>query len=126
MLFDKLTPAQEKIVRDICYLQLDSLRRVYNDEHHTENDIIMLLIENDISKEDWNNQLELRMDRVKATGKLPMKIDSLDKFDLSVFKHILSTLEDKYNKTYPRAVSNLWQRLFILTDFSEQKFENLN
>ena len=126
MLFDKLTPAQEKIVRDICYLQLDSLRRIYNDEHHTENDIIMLLIENDISKEDWDNQLAVRMERVKATGRLPIKVDSMDKFELSIFKHLLSRVEDQYKDTYPQAISNLWQRLFILSDFSEQKFENLN
>jgi len=126
MLFEKLSPAQEKIVKDICFLQLDSLRRIYSDESHTENDIIMLLIENDISKEDWDNQLAVRMERVKATGRLPIKIDSMDKFELSIFKHLLSRVEDQYKDTYPQAISNLWQRLFILSDFSEQKFENLN
>jgi len=126
MLFEKLSPAQEKIVKDICFLQLDSLRRIYSDESHTENDIIMLLIENDISKEDWDNQLSVRMERVKATGRLPIKIDSMDKFELSIFKHLLSRVENQYKDTYPQAISNLWQRLFILSDFSEQKFENLN
>jgi len=126
MLFDKLTPAQEKIVRDICYLQLDSLRRIYTDEHCTENDLIMLLIENEISKEDWDNQLELKMERVKATGRFPIKIDSMDKYELSIFKHLLSKVEDKYKGTYPQAVSNLWQRLFILGDFSELQLINLN
>ena len=86
----------------------------------------MLLIENDISKEDWDNQLSVRMERVKATGRLPIKIDSMDKFELSIFKHLLSRVENQYKDTYPQAISNLWHRLFILSDFSEQKFENLN
>jgi len=126
MLFEELTPAQERIIKNICYVQLESFRRIYDNNHRSDDDLIMLLIENEISQDDWNNQLELSMERMKNTGRLPKNINSMNKYELSRFKHILSTVEDDYKKEYPNAVSNLWRKLFLLTDFSDQKFENLN
>jgi len=126
MLFEELTPAQERIIKNICYVQLESFRRIYDNNHRSNDDLIMLLIENEISRDDWNNQLELSMERMKTTGRLPKRINSMNKYELSRFKHILSTLEDEYIDKYPNAVSNLWRKLFLLTDFSDQKFENLN
>lgn len=122
-LFEELTPAQEKIVKEICYIQLSSLRRIYNNNSYSDVDITMLLIKEEISKEDFINRLEIRMEKMKSLGKQPSKINSLDDDDLSIFRHILANIEDKYKDRFPNAIANLWNRLFILEDV--KKF-NLN
>lgn len=118
-LFEDLTPAQEKIIKEICYIQLSSLRRIYNNDSLSDVDLVMLLIKEDVSKEEFTHRLEMRMEYTKKLGREPKKISTLKDEDLSVFKHILANIEDKYKSKYPNAIANLWSRFFILEDFNK-------
>lgn len=116
-LFEDLSPAQEKIIKEICYLQLGSLRRLHNDESAGDVDIELYLAQHEVSREDFKNRLSLQIDRIKRFGIRPDKIQELDESELSIFRHLLNNLADKYKDQYPKAISNLWERLFILGDF---------
>lgn len=118
-LFEELTPAQEKIIKDICYMQLSSLRRIYDNNSLSNIDLTMLLIKEEVTKEDFIHILEIRMENMKRVGRAPREITSLKDNDLSIFRHILFQVEDKYKESYPNAVANLWSRLFILEDFNQ-------
>lgn len=112
ILFEEFTDEQKQIVKQICFTQLNSLRRIYNDKHHSSLEVIQILQENEIELEDFENQLEIKLEKFKDLHKKPENLGSLSDSDLSVFRHILSQIEDKYNEQYPLAVSNLWQKLF--------------
>lgn len=114
VLLNDLTPAQEHIIKKVCYLQLSSLRRISNNEHLGGEDLIMLMIENEISKEDFMNQLELNISRFKKYGREPQAISSMDKRELGIFKYIFKNVSKEYQVKYPNAVNNLWQRLFLI------------
>lgn len=114
VLLNDLTPAQEQIIKKVCYLQLSSLRRISNNDHLSGEDLIMLMIENDISKEDFINQLELNIARFKRYGKEPKAISSMDQKELGIFKFIFKNISKEYQVRYPNAVNNLWQRLFLI------------
>lgn len=128
ILFEELTPAQTRLIKEICYLQLSSLRRIYNDETRTPLDLTLLLIEYEVTPEEFKASIELTMDKFKALVLKPDNIHRLDKAELSVFRHILATVEDKYKDRYPKAIANLWNRLFIIGDLKDQigMISNLN
>lgn len=116
-LFRNLTTNQREIVRDVCKLQLSSLRRIYNNVHESDDDIALLLINKGIKREQWEETLEESLDKFKDVLSQPHKFHELDKFDLSVFRHILTNIEEKYNKDFKVDISNLWERLFMIEDF---------
>lgn len=126
IIFEDLTPAQEKIIQDICYTQLSSLRRIYNNEPLGGQDIVMLLIKNEVNKEDFRNNLELKIESVKKLGNSPNTISNMDKQELSTFKHILFKLEHKWEDKYPQAIKNLWRKLFIVEDFKNTNLSSIN
>lgn len=122
------TPEQQiKIIRAICVFQLDSLKRILNDEMEpfedgTQIDITMFLIENEVEKNELQELLEYR---IKLFGDLhdnPDDLRVLSKEDLSMFRHLLSNLEDEWRDIYPNAVRNLWKRLFLIEDIQGEKY----
>lgn len=126
LIFENLTPAQTRIIKEICYTQLSSLRRIYNNEHGGGEDLVMLLIQNEVSPDDFKNQLELSMERVKMLSKKPDNLGNMNHTELSVFKHILFNIEDMFKEQYPKAVSNLWSRLFLIEDFKNVSLTSMN
>lgn len=124
ILFDELSQEQTQIVKQICYIQLDSLRRIYNNNHHSDKDIIDILIENEIDEASFTDKIEEKLNNFKYLNKNPNNLSKLNNSDLSMFRHILAQIEDDYKKTYPKAISNLWKRLFIIED--NRTVSNLN
>lgn len=114
---EPLTKAQKKLVQIVSYYHLSSLRRLYEDNSKSENDLVMMLIEHDVSEDEYKCQILANIDRFKKINKNPEEFTSMSPHDLVIFKTILNALEDRYNKIYPKAISNLWQRLFFITDF---------
>ena len=64
ILFDELSQEQTQIVKQICYIQLDSLRRIYNNNHHSDKDIIDILIENEIDEASFTDKIEEKLDNL--------------------------------------------------------------
>ena len=116
IIFDNLSSKQTQIVKTICYAQLNSLRRIYNNKHHSEQEIINLLIEYEVSEDQLKDELENRLDAFKKLSNNPNDISKLRPHDLSAFKHLLANIEKEFKEKYPKAVSNLWERLFIIDD----------
>lgn len=112
LLIEDLTYEQKQIIKQICYAQLNSLRRIYNNQHHSDQDIVMVLIENNIDEEAFKDLIEDKLDKFKDLHKNPENLGKLNDTDLSAIRHILAQIEDEYNETYPQAISNLWQKLF--------------
>lgn len=124
IIFDELSPEQQEIVKQICFIQLNSLRRIYNNQHHSDQDIIMVLIENDIDEDAFKDKVEEKLNNFKSLHKNPNNLGKLNNIDLSAFRHLLAQIEDTYKEKYPKAVSNLWNRLFIIEDM--KTVNNLN
>lgn len=126
LIFDELSPTQISIIKQICFTQLSSLRRLYNNEHHSDNDIIMVLIENEIEEDEFKHQIENKLDTFKKLSKDPDHLSKMSDTDLSAFRHILTQVEDQFKDKYPKAISNLWNRLFIIEDFRNTIRGNTN
>lgn len=126
LIFDDFSPKQIEIIKQVCFTQLSSLRRIYNNDHYAEKDIVMILIEHEIDEDAFKHKLEERLENFKKLSKNPDHISKLSDTDLSVFRHILTQIEDAYRDKYPKAVSNLWNRLFIIEDFREGIRGNIN
>jgi hypothetical protein len=126
LIFDELSPTQITIIKQICFAQLSSLRRLYNNDHHSDEDIIMVLIENEIDEDEFKHQIENKLDTFKKLSKDPDHLSKMSDVDLSAFRHILTQVEDQFKDKYPKAISNLWNRLFIIEDFRNTIRGNTN
>lgn len=122
---ENLTPAQSKLIREICIHQLKSLERLYNNESRSEIDITMYLIKREVSVDEFRDQLLNNMEKFSRVRNKPESFAQLDTEDLSMFRHILAQIEDNYKERYPNAVANLWKRLFLIEDLN-LKHLNLN
>lgn len=124
ILFEELSREQQTIIKEICFIQLNSLRRIYNNQHQSDQDIINVLIENEIDENDFKEKIEEKLNNFKELHKNPNKLSKLNNIDLSAFRHILANIEENYKEKYPKAISNLWNRLFIIEDM--KTVDNLN
>jgi hypothetical protein len=121
-----LTKSQAKIIKAICIHQLDSLNRILNDEHYSEDDITLLLIMNNVSKDEFHDSLEEEFGRFEELYNNPEDLRVCNASDLSKFRHILAHIDEGHLKLeitelYPNAVKNLWKRLFLI-----ESIENIN
>lgn len=124
LFFESLSDDQIHIVKQICFVQLNSLRRIYNNKHHSEQEIINILIDHEISEDRFREVIEEKLNNFKALHKNPNDLSKLNDIELSRFRHILAQIEDHYKSNYPQAIANLWNRLFIIEEF--RTIENLN
>ena len=92
--------------------------------NYDDKDIIDILIENEIDEASFTDKIEEKLNNFKHLNKNPNNLSKLNNSDLSMFRHILAQIEDDYKKTYPKAISNLWKRLFIIED--NRTVSNLN
>ena len=126
LLFDKTTPRQEEIIKEICYQQLISLERIFNNQHHGSTDIVMMLIENEIDEDHFKEMIMGQINKFKQLKENPDSLSKMDDTSLSQFRHILSNIENQYKEKYPNAISNLWNRLFIIEEFKNSILDNIN
>lgn len=126
MLNQEFTPTQQKIVKKICKHQLASLYRLFEDRGHNEQDLVLVLIENELSEEDYKSELINRIMTFETLQDDPQQLSKLKEEDLSMFRHLLAQLEDRYKDRYPKAIANLWGNLFLLEELLNQGVENKN
>lgn len=124
ILFEELSREQQTIIKQICFIQLNSLRRIYNNKHQSDQDIINVLIENEVDEGGFKEKIEEKLNNFKELHKNPNKLGKLNNIDLSAFRHILANIEENYKEKYPKAISNLWNRLFIIEGM--KTVDNLN
>lgn len=125
---NEFTPLQQKIIRQICTIQLESLERLLENRGHNEQDLIMVLIQNEISQDEFRETLISRMHSFEIIKADPQQLPTMNDIDISVFRHVLCNLEHLYKDRYPKAIANIWNRLFILEEFNnmQKQVQNLN
>lgn len=111
---DPISDSQKLIIRRLCVLQLDSLKRLLDNEPHDEKDVILFLIQENVDITVFNEHLEECIEKIKEVHDDPSNLRKLTPDDLSMFRHMLTHIEDEYKDTYPNAVKNLWSRLFTI------------
>jgi len=118
-----LTDAQRIIVREICSIQFESLSDILiqtelgkdDDGERYEN----ILKEFGYGRKDFDKELIDTIAKFKEVHNDPEEIYTLEELDLIVFKHILYNFRHKWEDQYPKALDNLWNKLFIWTMANE-------
>ena len=102
ILFDELSQEQTQIVKQICYIQLDSLRRIYNNNHHSDKDIIDILIENEIDEASFTDKIEEKLDNFKHLNKNPKDVTDRE-IKAYVYNQFKKQLKEQYQLEQFRA-----------------------
>lgn len=116
LLEGKLTDAQRLIIRHICSIQLQSLERLMNDEAHTEESIGEVLERNNITEEKFEDELYLKIRGFEKLHQDPNLLVQMKEDDVSIITHILTNISERYQEKYPKAIKNLWGKLFFIRD----------
>ena len=116
LITEPLSKAQQRIIRDICIIQLQSLQRLIEGKSYVDPDLIEELQTEDITQEEFFEDLYQKMSKFSELQSTPHLIGKMNNTDLSVVRHLLTNLQDRYQNKYPNAVKNLWKRLFFIED----------
>jgi len=114
-----LTDAQKVIVKDVCSIQFQSLEDILIDPDigETEDGDKYEDIWDDlgITRIDFDKALIYTIRNFKHVYKDPAQVYFLDDLDMLVFRHILHNFDQelKWTEKYPKAYSNLWNKLFL-------------
>lgn len=121
-----LTPAQISIIRDVCSIQFLSLEDILvkvdlgNDPENEPYENILL--EMGCTRRDFDQELMQTYQSFKRVHEDPELLFELCDLDLLVFKHILHKWEPKWANTYPKALVNLWNKLFLFSAINELQY----
>ena len=112
-----LTEAQNIIIKEVCSIQFESLEDILiqidlgeDEEGERYEDIF---IELGILRKDFDERLVETIENFKIVYKEPERIYQLEELDLMIFRHILHYFSRRWDGRYPKALSNLWNKLFI-------------
>jgi len=112
-----LTEAQHFIVKEVCSIQYESLIRILikaelgsDDEGEEYSDIFEEL---DFTRQEFDDKLIETISNFGLVKKSPEKLFSLEELDIMVFRQILHLYDRKWKNRYPKALANLWNKLFI-------------
>ena len=109
------TDPQVTLIRAICVHQMDSLKRIINNNMACDDiDLTMYLIENEVDRDEFQRSLYKGIARFETIHKEPDDLRLLDQGEISMFKHLLANIESNWVGKYPNAVRNLWSRLNII------------
>lgn len=120
-----LTPPQVTIIKEVCSIQFRSLEDVLikidlgsNSENEPYEEIL-----HDIgcSRKDFDEELIDTYQKFRGVYEEPEKVYELSEIELLIFKHILHKWEHKWIGDYPKALANLWNKLFLFTAINEMK-----
>ncbi len=110
---------QRLIIREICETQLSSLKRLQTKD--SDKDVQLILIQYGANQEDFNSRISSIIDLFQEVFNNPDRLTILEDIHISIFRHILSQVEDSFLEFYPNAIKNLWKKLFSIEDFQLNK-----
>lgn len=112
-----LTEAQNTIIQEVCSIQFESLEDILinvdlgtDEDNERYEDIITEL---GILREDLDEKLIETIHNFQGVHDEPAKIFQLEELDLMVFRHVLHNFGHRWENRFPKALSNLWNKLFI-------------
>ena len=119
-----LTDAQRYIIREICSIQFksltDILMRVELGTDEDGEDYQDIFTELDITRGDFDEKLIETIGNFKEVSQNPELVFNLEELDMLVFRHILHNFSHHWDEKFPKAMANLWNKLFL------QSVTNLN
>lgn len=110
----QFTKNQNLIIRKMCQIQLESLQRIADKNDYSGEDIDMLLIRENVTEAEFLSAINEQMEKFNKLKCDPENLTVLSETDLSNFRHLLTNIEDRYKERYPKSISNLWNRLFLI------------
>lgn len=112
-----LTEAQKTIIQEVCLIQFESLEDIlikvdlgYSGDGEHYDDIFTEL---GIDRSDFDETLVETFRNFESIHGDPEKVFELEEMDLIIFRYILHHFGRKWENKYPKALSNLWNKLFI-------------
>ena len=118
-----LTDAQKTIVQEVCSIQFNSLNDILIKTELGEDDqgdrYEDILADMGFDRKDFDDELIKTILQFKGLNDDPEKVFELKELDAIVFKHILHNFRHRWEERFPKALSNLWNKLFIWTISNE-------
>lgn len=112
-----LSDAQRVIIREICSIQFksltDILTRVELGFHEDGDEYEDIMAELGFGRAEFDEELILTIKNFEAVRKNPEKVFELEELDMMVFRHILHNFSHQWDQKFPKAMANLWNKLFI-------------
>lgn len=124
----RFTEPQQQIIKEICAIENRVLRDLMVDPNLTEklyNSTLKELLENHEATEgDWIETAGEAHEQFKRLYHDPSMLFELDRTCLSIFRQVLTIFEFKFKDKYPKAWTNLWNKIFVFGEIDE--FKQLN
>ena len=118
-----LTEAQNIIVKEICSIQFTALNNIFMETDLGEDEVGEsyedVFANMGCSRKDFDEELMGVIDKFQEVHDDPEKIYTFEELDMIVFRHILHNFRHKWEDKYPKALENLWNKLFIWTISNE-------
>jgi len=118
-----LTDAQKTIVREVCSIQFNSLSDILIKTDLGEDDqgerYEEILADMGFGRKEFDKELIKTILEFEGLNDDPEKVFELKELDAIVFKHILHNFGHRWENRFPKALSNLWDKLFVWTISNE-------
>ena len=108
----EFTPIQQKIIQEICKVQIASLTRLY--EKDSAIDVELVLAQYGADKMDFKLEVASTIKKFERLINHPGSLPKLEPLNISIFRHILANVEHEYIDRAPKAITQLWAKLFLL------------
>jgi len=112
-----LTDAQRVIIQEICSIQFNSLTdiltRVDLGTDDDGDDYLEIFQELGFERADFDQELIQTIKNFKEVKEDPERVFDLEELDMMVFRHILHNFSHRWAEKFPKAMANLWNKLFI-------------
>lgn len=108
----KLSDRQHQIIKEICDIQIDSLMRIYQQELDQES--LDYLHAHDCDRLDYEECISESTQRFEKVVNDGESLLELNRIDISIFRHILTQIEDQFDKEYHDDIRRLWTKLLLV------------
>ena len=114
-----LSKAQKLIVQEVCQIQIKSLEEVFMkpdlgtfDEEESYEQFFESF---GASRKDFDKIIIEAMEIFKKLKNEPEEVFKLDDTEMLIFRWILFNFKHIWEDYYPKALENLWNKLFLIT-----------
>ena len=106
-----MTKAQDKIIKRLTRLQLDSLNRILDGNDQSGIDIILKLAMGGFNRDDFDSIIEDEIEFFENLSRNPKLIHKCDPEQTAMLKHVLESIMNHEFNNLPKAKKNLHNRL---------------
>ena len=117
------TEAQQIIIRELCSLEFESLEDIIQkpilgalDDDFSVEEILAM---HGCTRKDFDENLIDTYHQFQVLHDDPEGLFKLGRYEILIFIQILHLLEDRWKDTYPNALINLWNKIFIWESANE-------